>query len=102
MNVWLGAGVVLAPQACYQLPDGVHGEVTVLEPGSHLRLTWQPPAWSRSSILQIRVIDARTGTTISFHQENLPGPAERENMLGHWTGVLDRLAAVARDEGERR
>jgi len=77
----------------YALPDGTTGALRVDRPGSHLRLSWQPEGWEQPSVVQLRVLPARTGTTIAFHQEHLAGPAEREAMLARWTGVLDALGA---------
>jgi uncharacterized protein YndB with AHSA1/START domain len=98
MSAWLGAPIVLEPQAHYQLSRGTRGKVTVYEPGSHLRLTWQLPGWSTPSVVQVRVLPARTGSTISFHQENLAGPSERESMRDHWTSMLNQLARCETSE----
>ncbi len=58
----------------YELPDGTQGEIRVFKPNSHLRMTWQPPAWSRASTIQVRVVPSGEKTVIAFHQEHLPGP----------------------------
>ena len=42
-------------------------------------------------ILQLTVLQAKTGTTIAFHQERLTGREQRKEMLTHWHGVLERL-----------
>jgi len=41
-------------------------------------MTWHPEKWEKASTVQIRVIPSKEKTVISFHQENLPGPAEME------------------------
>jgi uncharacterized protein YndB with AHSA1/START domain len=77
-----------------ELSDSSQGEVRVFEPNSHLRITWQPQGWQRASLIQVRVMPAKTGTTISFHQEHLPGSAEREQRRTHFEAVLDKLDAM--------
>jgi hypothetical protein len=34
-----------------------------------------------------------TGTTLSFHQDHLRGPADRKAMKVHWEQVIERLPA---------
>ncbi len=84
----------LAKNAVYRLADGTSGRVSVYEPNSHLRMTWQPPAWSRPSIMQLRVIPNGERTTILFHQEHLPGPNEREERRAHYSAALDNLERI--------
>lgn len=96
IRLWLGdaADLRLEPGAPYHTGEGATGEVRVARAGSHLRLTWQPGGWPRASTIQVRVLASRDKTTIVFHQEHLPGPAEREQMLRRWHAVLDALAAL--------
>jgi uncharacterized protein YndB with AHSA1/START domain len=56
-----------------------------------LRFDWAPPGAGGSTILQLTVLPAATGTTIAFHQERLTGREQRKEMLTHWHGVLERL-----------
>ncbi|GAB4214666.1 MAG: hypothetical protein OHK0022_53520 [Roseiflexaceae bacterium] len=95
-RLWLGdlpeAG--LAQGVSYRLEDGTSGAVTVFEPGSHLRLTWQPPGWARPSVIQVRVLPSGERTTVAFHQEHLPSPAEREQRRAFYTSVLDQLRRI--------
>lgn len=98
-EVWLGGPVEMAAGIRFSLPNGTSGEIRVHKPWSHLRLTWQPTGWATPSTLQIRVVPARRGTTLSFHQEHLGGGAERAAMKTHWERVIERLAEMAR-EGE--
>lgn len=58
-----------------------------------LRFDWTPPGASQPTILQLTVLEAKTGTTIAFHQERLTGREQRKEMLTHWHGVLERLEA---------
>ncbi len=50
VNLWLGpvSEFSFKKGASYKLRDGSGGEIRVFFPGSHLRLTWQPPAWPRA------------------------------------------------------
>jgi uncharacterized protein YndB with AHSA1/START domain len=93
VNIWLGAteSFDFTKGATYDLPDGSGGEVRVFSPGSHLRITWQPPGWPRPSTIQLRVIPKGDRTVIAFHQEHLPGSAEREERRAHFKSALDEL-----------
>jgi uncharacterized protein YndB with AHSA1/START domain len=52
-QIWLSDSLDmdLAKGAVYRLADGTSGMVSVYEANSHLRMTWQPPAWPRPSIM---------------------------------------------------
>lgn len=90
--IWLGEiEGELAQGAVYRLANGTAGEVTVFLPNSHLRLTWQPPTWQRPSVIQVRVLPAGNRTTISFHQEWLPGPEEREQRRVFFAAALEKM-----------
>jgi uncharacterized protein YndB with AHSA1/START domain len=93
VRAWLGdaPGLAWEKGETYAIPDGAAGEVRVFEPGSHLRMTWQPPGWAKPSTIQVRVLPAGERTTISFHQERLPGAAEREERRRHFEAALDAL-----------
>ena len=43
------------------------------------------------TIVQVALRSAKTGTTVTFHQERLSGADERERQRAHWAGVLDRI-----------
>ncbi|MDQ2807503.1 MAG: SRPBCC domain-containing protein [Chloroflexota bacterium] len=90
---WLGAGAALplTPGTRYALADGAIGEVRVYQPGSHLRLTWQPPGWVRPSTVQVRVLPSGERTTIAFHQEHLPDAAARAARSAYYSAALDGL-----------
>ena len=94
---WLGdaSGFALEKGATYTTTGGAAGEVRVAKPGSHLRVTWRPPGWARASTIQVRVMPAGAKTTLSFHEEHLPGAAEREARRRHYEAVLDALQAQA-------
>jgi uncharacterized protein YndB with AHSA1/START domain len=93
VRAWLGGA---APRwekgEKYALKDGSGGEVRVFKPGSHLRMTWQPEGWPRTSTIQVRVMPKGEGkSVISFHQEHLPGAAEREDRRRFFDAALDAL-----------
>ena len=96
-SIWLGGPVEIVEGATYALEDGTSGTIRVYTPGSHVRLTWRPPGWERPSVVQVRVIPAKTGTTLSFHQEQLAGPAERAEMKSHWDRVVAMLCLLIGD-----
>ena len=95
---WLGpnTGLELAKGVAYELVDGSTGEVKVHEPGSHLRITWKPGDWPRASTIQVRVVPKGERTVIAFHQEHLPGAAEREERRAHFRSALDELERMIR------
>jgi uncharacterized protein YndB with AHSA1/START domain len=99
MATWLGGPVEMEEGARYTLADGASGEVRVYQPWSHFRITWQPPRWARASLIQVRVIPAKSGTTLSFHQEHLKDGAARTEMKAHWERVIGELAAKLKGEG---
>jgi uncharacterized protein YndB with AHSA1/START domain len=95
IRLWLGeaTGFRLEKGAAYRTVSGVAGVVRVVNPEVNIRLTWQPEGWVKSSTIQVRVIPSGAKTTISFHQENLPGANEREQMRQRWEQVIIEIAA---------
>lgn len=94
LQAWLGGPAEIEAGTPYTLENGTSGRIGVYKPWSHIRLTWQPQGWARPSTLQVRVTPAKTGTTVSFHQEQLRGEAERNAMKAHWERVIGRLAEL--------
>lgn len=95
LAIWLGE--IKAPMNYddnFTTKNGEHGEIKVFKENSHIRLTWKPEAWSKASTIQVRVIPNEEKTTISFHQENLPGPKEREERHAHFEMCLDKLEEI--------
>lgn len=93
LKLWLGnaANLRLEKGESFQTQEGITGEFRAVNPGGHLRLTWQPRDWWTASTLQVRVIPQGAQTVISFHQEHLVGEAEREQMQRRWIDVLEKL-----------
>lgn len=97
VRAWLGdvPSLALEKGAAYATADGAAGTVRVVNPGSHLRLTWQPPGWARPSTIQVRVMPSGERTVLSFHEERLPSADEREARRRHFEAALDALQRQA-------
>ncbi len=91
VRIWLGATppMALQPGAPFTLPDGAQVAVTVLKPGSHLRLRYQPPSYPRAAIIQVRIIPSGENTVFAFHQEQLPDRQARQDRKYHFQQALD-------------
>ena len=96
LGLWLGQGIEsgFKKGLNYQTGAGTTGEIRSYAEGSLIRLTWQPRDWDFASTLQIRVLPAKTGTTISIHHERLQNGDQREAMRLHWSAVLDKLEGL--------
>lgn len=95
--VWLGEGgpETLVEGEDYELSDGTTGEIRVVEPGSHVRMTWKPVNWDHPSTLQVRAMEASSGRgTISFHQEKVPDDRARQSMKAYWKEKLRELQEI--------
>jgi uncharacterized protein YndB with AHSA1/START domain len=93
VETWLGDATLGTRKGdTFETSDGVRGEIRSLTSQMRLRITWQPEDWDHDSTLQVTLTPAATGTTIGLHQERLASAAEREQMLEHWTTVLDDVA----------
>ena len=75
----------------YKTKEGIEGEVNVFKPYSHIRLTWKPKDWTNTSSLQIRVIDSKGKSTISFHQDRLLSSKQRDEMKTYWSKVIEKI-----------
>lgn len=99
LSVWLGNGadLHLSQGESYELADGATGEVRVLAPDSHLRITWLPKGvgWPGPSTIQVRVLPNGEKTVIAFHQEHLPGPEAREERRAFFDAALDELERIS-------
>jgi uncharacterized protein YndB with AHSA1/START domain len=93
VRLWLGEvdDFRLEKGATFRTVNNETGTVRVVNPQTNIRLTWPPVGWEKPSTIQVRVIPAGAKTTISFHQENLPGPAEREQMRLRWEKVMQQI-----------
>ncbi|MFZ5911050.1 MAG: SRPBCC family protein [Chloroflexota bacterium] len=94
IEIWLGDvnDFHLVKGEAYHAKDGANGEVRVVNRHENIRITWQPGQWRLPSTIQVRLIPSgRDKTVVSFHQEKLPDATAREQMLIHWTSILDEL-----------
>jgi uncharacterized protein YndB with AHSA1/START domain len=95
IEYWIGEGEIdFAKGERYEMEDGTCGEIRSYTEGSLIRMTWQPPQWDFASTLQIRVLSAKKGATISIHHEKLENGQQREQMRQHWSSVLDKLGKL--------
>lgn len=75
----------------------VRGSVIGCYAGRRLRARWIPAGLAEETILQVTLMDAALlevgppGVVLEIQQEDLPDPAAREDLLVHWTAVLDAL-----------
>ena len=100
LGYWLGTGVEadFKKGDTYQTLEGTTGDIRSFEAGSLIRLTWQSTDWDFISTLQIRVIPAKKGSTLSFHHEKLQDGEQREMMRQHWAVVMDKFEMLLRKD----
>lgn len=93
LGYWLSNGVDSDFQkgGTYKTTEGTTGDIRSFEAGSLIRMTWQPKDWNFASTLQIRVIPAKKGSTLSIHHEKLQDADQREAMRQHWSVVMARF-----------
>lgn len=78
----------------------MRGKVIGCYTGRRLRTRWIPASLTEETILQVTLMDAALlevgppGVVLEIQQEDLPGPAAREDLLAHWTAVFDGLDAA--------
>ena len=84
----LGVPVTLDPGAEGER-DGVRLRVRSLTPRVVTRMSWLEPGWERASSVQVRVLPAATGTTVSIAHEGLPDEGSRLRLLPVWTERLE-------------
>jgi hypothetical protein len=86
------SAVSIEPEASGTGKSGIGWKVTVRKEGSHLRMKWKASGWEQPSILQIRLTDkGPSKSSITFHQEKLKGPKQRESMKKRWKEVISRM-----------
>jgi uncharacterized protein YndB with AHSA1/START domain len=86
--LWLGEGATLAKGEPYATTDGTVGEVRSLHELDRVRLTWRPRGWDHETTVQIAVSGSGGKTRLTFHQERMTGPEERERQRDHWRKVM--------------
>jgi uncharacterized protein YndB with AHSA1/START domain len=94
IRTWLGdvKGFDFSEGTKYQTENGTVGEIRVLRPFHHVRLSWKPENWAESSTLQIAVVSKTEGkTALRIHHEKLTNEKVRNQMRAHWQNVLNKL-----------
>ena len=94
IRTWLGdvEGFDFSEGTKYQTENGTIGEIRVLRPFHHVRLSWKPKDWVKPSTLQIAVVSKAEGkTAVRIHQEKLANESVRNQMRDHWQNVLNKL-----------
>ena len=93
MRQWFGRGDFGAFELdkIYESREGIIGNVRLIQPDSHIRMSWKKEEWENDSTLQIRIIDKGEQTTISFHHEKLLNEAQRKEMKVFWEKKIQKL-----------
>lgn len=86
-KIWLANCIHLEKGILFE-NNGITGEVRVVEPESHVRITWKAAGWEKASTIQIRILPNGHKTTIAFHQENLPGAKDCKEAARYWQDVM--------------
>ena len=94
--VWLGEVPTFPLQvgSNFNLNDNTQVKITVLKPGSHLRLSFHAPGYERPSIIQVRTIPSGENTVFAFHQEQLPDREARQERKYYFQQALDDLEKI--------
>lgn len=71
-------------------------DVRSRRPLDRIRVGWN------ATIVQVAISPAKTGTTVTFHQDHLADADERERQRLHWRAVLDRLFGDLRPDRPSR
>jgi uncharacterized protein YndB with AHSA1/START domain len=99
LGIWFGNGVDTNFEKGdrFTTDEDTTGEIRSYNRGSLIRMRWQPRGWEAPSTLQVRVLEAKTGATISFHHEKLIDGDQRAAMHKHWSEVMDKLGALIKE-----
>lgn len=96
IKIWLGyKGLPVWKKGQeYTTKTGTYLCVRMYNELSHARLAYKRKDWENTSTLQVRLIAAKTGSTISIHQEKLTDAGQREEMRLHWEKVLSKVGTL--------
>lgn len=92
--LWLGPGAVLEKGSAYETDDGITGEVRGYRERDRIRVTRLDRGADNETAMQFTVVAVDDRTTLTFHEERLPGPDERERRRTHWQGVQASVVAA--------
>lgn len=99
LKVWLGEvpSLKFKKGEKFKTKEDTTGEIRTIEPGTKIRLIYQPKFLKQPSTLQIYLICPRNTpekTNIRFHQEKLSNNTEREKMREHWQKALEKISRL--------
>ncbi|MCE7006468.1 SRPBCC domain-containing protein [Kibdelosporangium philippinense] len=86
--LWLGRGANLVKGQSYETEDGTVGKVRSRNEVDRVRVTWRPKDWDHETTVQIAISANAGKTRLTFHQERMADPAERERQREHWRRVM--------------
>jgi uncharacterized protein YndB with AHSA1/START domain len=75
----------------YRTKEGIKGEVNSIQPYSHIYLSWKPVHWINSSDVQMKVINTRGKSTLSFLHDKLLSNDQREEMRRYWENIIQKI-----------
>ncbi len=92
-EIWIGKGGEIDWQvgSTFRTKEGVEGEIRVVKPYSHLRMSWKKKGWNHASMVQPRVTKGVGRSVISFHHDKLANEKERNEMKTYWSHIMDRI-----------
>ncbi len=92
--LWLHDEVPNEPGQTVHAPDGYEYELRTIKPGERMRLRRVDPETGESSIVQVTLSPAKTGTTLGIHHEGLRDGEHREEMRAHWRNIADKILSI--------
>ncbi len=95
LGIWLGKGLEIPFEKGneYKLTDGTTGKIKVFQPGSHWRISRNPPdpSYHRPSLIQVRILARQDKSILAFHEEHLPTGEERQRRKTHYLKVIELI-----------
>jgi uncharacterized protein YndB with AHSA1/START domain len=82
-----------------------HGRYREIDPPRRLVFTWQweqGPSGNVETLITISFAEHNGQTTMTFHQSPFVSVAARDNHIGGWTSLFNKLAAYAARQQEKR
>lgn len=93
LRIWLGKlDADLDTNKVYSTEEGIEGRINVVQPYSHIRLTWQPKNREQATHLQVRVMGDKQKAIISFHHDHLESERERDAVKVYWNDKMKKIA----------
>lgn len=92
--LWLNDEIPTEPGQTIHGADGHDYELRTIRTGERMRLKRTDPKTGESSIVQVTLSPAKTGTTLNFHHEGLRDSEHREEMRSHWRQIADKILGI--------